>query len=202
MTHVLIAADLFTTGFIFIVVVVVLMLVGASRGEVVPWRRRNRRRGFWYTDQQNHSMFGQDGLLDDVYEMGKETFSDTNTDLSIYKSHDNSDYAPHTGSSGSILGLNGGTPTGTLDNSNGGFGSLGEAAAEYLAPDYNSSGGYTDLGDSSSGSNDLSDWSSGGSFGDSGGYSSDSGFSDNSSSSDTSSSFSDDSSGGTFSNDD
>ncbi len=176
MTHVLIAADLFTTGFIFIVVVIVFMLIAtASRGQIIPWRRRYRRRGFWYTDQQNDQMFGHNGLLDDVYEMGKETFSDTDTDLSIYKSHDNTNHATHTASSGSILGLDGGTATGGLDNSSG-FGSLGEAAAEYFYPD-NSSGGFTDFGDSSGGftgisdssggNSDHSDWNRGGGLGDS-----------------------------------
>jgi hypothetical protein len=185
MTHVLIAADLFTLGIGFVVLIVVLILVGAaSSGQIAPLRtyRRRSRPGFWHGAEPNYPPFGQDGLLDDVHEIATQTFSESPTDLTIYQAHDNSSHSTHTDSSGSILGLDGGTASGSLEHSDE-YGALGASVGESLNLDSSGGGGYTDFSDSSSTYDNPSDWSSGGSFGDSG------------------SSFSDNSGGGSFSND-
>jgi hypothetical protein len=135
--------------------------------------RGKSRRGFWHGAEPNYPTFGQDGLLDDIHEIATQTFSESQTDLTIYQPHDNSSQPLHTDSSRSILGLDGGTASGSLEHSDE-YGALGASVGESLNLDSSGGGGYTDFSDSS------------GAFGDSG-----SSFSD-------SSRFS---GGGTFSND-
>lgn len=146
MTHVLIAADFSTVGIIFFLVIVGLMILAAlSSGQIVPLRRTYRR-GFWHKDELSHPMYGT-GLLDQLHDTTNQTSPDSQNDLSIYQAHDNASDSTSSDSSGSILGLDGGTPSGSLEHSDG-YGDLGSSAGDYL----------NDSGSS------LSDNSSGGSF--------------------------------------
>lgn len=147
MTHVLIAADVIQTlSILALVAVVIVLLVTAASWNQVRLRRyrRNHEGDFWHTEES------PDLLASDLQEIAQQTFSHNEPDLSIYKSHDNSNHATSAGSSGSILGLDGGIATGGLDDSSG-VGALGDAVADYFEPD-NSGGGYIDVSDSSSSS--------------------------------------------------
>lgn len=170
MTHVLIAADLYTVGIVFVLIIVGVMIVaGLSSGQIIPLRR-SFRRGFWQKEELSHPMFGT-GLFDDLHDTTNQSFSNSPDDLSIYQAHDSVSHATPSESTGSILGLDGGTPSGSLEHADG-YGDLGHSAGDYL---------------------NLDSSSGGGSFGDSGYCDSDSSFSD--------SSFSDNSSGESFSSD-
>lgn len=153
MTHVLIAADLFTLGFLFIaLIVVVILVVATSSGQLRPHRRRRD----WHDDDSDYPTFGLTGLGHPLEDDNNGTFSDSQNPLSIYQGDDNVSHSTELGGAGSVLGLNSETHSSSVNDS-GGFGGLGGAAGEFL---------------------NLDDSGGGGTFGDGGGYSSDSSFSD------------------------
>lgn len=161
MAHILLAADLLTVGVFFGLLIVVLLAIGAfSSGQVryVKPSRRNAGPGYWDNNEANDSVFGQPGLLDHPRETTDQTFSDSQNDLSIYQTHDNSsgfssDFS-HSEGAGSVLGLSDHAES----HDSGGFGGLGSSAGEFLNLD-NSSAGQIEssggLSDSSAGSDNL-----------------------------------------------